>query len=145
MNERLNKSCSQVDCQHYGADDARVLGLCTGALAAAAVSCSRSTLELIPLAICAVTVAFRVGKHATDVAHRVASSDTSEQSWSMIVSGLTSGEAAVNNFCEQTVSTPTVTIAYPVRLWVISRLMWFLNRFSLRQASPTSALTRQAE
>lgn len=42
--------------------------------------------------------------HVTDVAQRVSPSGTSDQSWSMIVSGLASAEAAVNNFCEQTVS-----------------------------------------
>lgn len=37
------------------------LGLCTGALAAAAVSCSSNTLELLPLAVEAVRLAFRIG------------------------------------------------------------------------------------
>lgn len=96
--------CSQVDPRYHCGDNARVLGLCTGALAAAAVSCSQSTLDLIPLGVCAVRVAFRTGVHVTDVAQRVAPIDTSAQSWSMIVSGLESGEAAVKDFCGQTVS-----------------------------------------
>lgn len=37
------------------------LGFCTGALAAAAVSCSSNALELLPLAIEAVRLAFRIG------------------------------------------------------------------------------------
>lgn len=107
MVNKLNDLCSQADSPYRCGDNARVLGLCTGALAAAAVSCSQSTLDLIPLAVCVVIVAFRTGMHATDVAQRVAPSDTSDQSWSMIVPGLLSAEAAVNEFCEQTVSMLT--------------------------------------
>lgn len=59
------------------------------------------------MAVCAVKVAFRTGMHATDVARRVASSDNSDQSWSMIVAGLASAEAAVHSFCEQTILPPT--------------------------------------
>ena len=110
--KKLNTSCSQVDPQHFCSDNARVLGLCTGALAAAAVSCSRSTLELIPLAVCAVTVAFKTGVYATEAAQRIAPSDSSDRSWSMIVAGLAAGEAAVNSFCEQTVSDSTIRDSY---------------------------------
>ena len=106
---------SQVDPRQYGGDNARVLGLCTGALAAAAVSCSQSTLDLIPLAICAIRVAFRTGMHATDAAQRVAPSDTSDRSWSMIVPNLATAEAAVKNFCEQ-----TVRVSLPIILRVSS-------------------------
>lgn len=102
---------SQVEPQYGCGDNARILGLCTGALAAAAVSCSQSTLDLVPLAVCAVKVAFRTGMHATDVAQRFAPAETSAQSWSMIVAGLASAEAAVDSFCEQTVG--------------ISRSPWF--------------------
>ena len=114
---KLKSLYSRVDSQHYGTDNARVLGLCTGALAAAAVSCSQSTLELIPLAVCAVRVAFRTGLYATDAAQRVAPSD---RSWSMTVSGLASAEAAVNNFCEQTVRVLAIDDSYTasVRLTV---------------------------
>ena len=94
---------SEVDPRHYSGKDARVLGLCTGALAAAAVSCSRNTLELIPMAVTAVIVAFRTGMHVTDVAQRASPSDGSDRSWSIIVPGMASAEAAVKNFCEQTV------------------------------------------
>lgn len=94
-----------MDPLYSSGDNVRVLGLCTGALAAAAVSCSRSTLDLIPLAVCAVIAAFRTGMHATDVAQRIAPLESMNRSWSMIVAGLASAEAAVNEFSEQTVST----------------------------------------
>jgi len=71
-------------------------------LAAAAVSCSRSVLELIPMAVDAVIVAFRTGMLVTDVAQRVEPSDASDRSWSIIVAELASAEA-VPRLCEQTV------------------------------------------
>lgn len=108
MVKKLNNFGSQVEAQHCYGDNARVLGLCTGALAAAAVSCSQSTLDLVPLAVCAVKVAFRTGMHATDVAQRFEPSGTSSQSWSMIVAGSASAEAAVNDFCAQSVRLLTV-------------------------------------
>ena len=98
----LNDPSSQVDSRPYNGDNARVLGLCTGALAAAAISCSESTLGLVPLAILAIKVAFRVGLHAVDAARRIAP-DASNPSWSMIVPGVASAEAAVENFCAETV------------------------------------------
>lgn len=93
---------SQADTWNFHVDNSRVLGLCTGALAAAAVGCSRNTLELVPLALDAVTVAFRVGMHVTDMAQRLQPSDSSDQSWSIIVPGLASVEA-VHKFGEETV------------------------------------------
>ena len=81
-----------------------MLGLCTGTLAAAAVACSRSTLDLIPMAVDAVVVAFRIGLHVTDTAERFAPLPASDRTWSIIVSGLAAAEAAVTQFCSQTVS-----------------------------------------
>ena len=80
-----------------------MLGLCTGALAAAAISCSRNTLELIPMAVDAITTAFRTGMYVIDVAQRVESSDASDRSWSIIVPGSESVEAAVNGFVQEMV------------------------------------------
>jgi hypothetical protein len=82
------------------------MGLCLGGLAAAAVSCSRTTLDLIPRAVDAVRAAFRSGMHATETAKRLvpqASHDDLEGNWSMIFSGLTSSEA-LSKFCERSVS-----------------------------------------
>ena len=86
-----------------------MLGVCTGALAAAAVSCSRSVLELVPMAVDAVAVAFRTGMHVMEVAKRIESSDASDQSWSIIVPGLASAEV-VHRLCEQSVRTASLVI-----------------------------------
>jgi hypothetical protein len=94
---------------HESDGQACVLGLCTGALAAAAVSCSRSTPELVPLAVDAVRVAFRTGVHAADVGQRLEPAAVEEgedvRSWSVLVPGLAGAEAAVALFGDQTVST----------------------------------------
>ncbi|KAH7139674.1 hypothetical protein B0J13DRAFT_66577 [Dactylonectria estremocensis] len=87
------------DCYH-GTSVSQSIGLCTGALAAAAVSSSRSMLDLIPRAVDAVTVAFRIGMHVTDAATRVAHAQDSDESWSIIVPGTASYEA-VDKFREE--------------------------------------------
>lgn len=81
-----------------------MLGVCTGALAAAVVSCSRSTLELLLMALDAVTVAFRTGTYVMDVAQRIEPSDAINQSWLMIIPGAAFIEA-VQRHCEQSVRT----------------------------------------
>lgn len=101
---KANKFYSQAEDRYHGTAVSQSIGLCTGALAAAAVTCSRSTLDLVPLAVDAVTVAFRIGMHVTDAARRVAQLNDSDESWSIIVPGTASFEA-VDKFCEQTVST----------------------------------------
>ena len=102
--QKLNTLYRKADPWDYHADNSRVLGVCTGALAAAAVSCSRSVLELVPMAVAAVTVAFRTGMHVMDVAQRIEPSDATDQSWSIIVPGAASAEA-VHRICEQSVRT----------------------------------------
>ncbi|KAI0003486.1 ketoacyl-synt-domain-containing protein [Xylariaceae sp. FL0662B] len=99
---QLGVFISQVDTWDFHANNSRVLGLCTGALAAAAVGCSRNTLELVPAAVDAVVVAFRTGIRVTDMAQRLQPSDSSDQSWAIIVPGLASADA-VRRFCEHTI------------------------------------------
>ncbi|KAI5927308.1 beta-ketoacyl synthase [Camillea tinctor] len=98
---QLGSFISQVDTWDFHANNSHVLGLCTGALAAAAVGCSRNTLDLIPVAVDAVIVAFRTGMQVTDMAQRLQPSDSPDQSWSIIVPGLASADG-VRKFCEQT-------------------------------------------
>jgi hypothetical protein len=91
-----------------------VLGLCTGALAAAAVVCSRNTLELVPLAVDAVVVTFRVGMRVADMAQRLDPSDSLEQSWSFVVPGAGSAEA-VKKYCDSTVRRWSAILAVIMR------------------------------
>ncbi|KAF2853068.1 ketoacyl-synt-domain-containing protein [Plenodomus tracheiphilus IPT5] len=75
----------RADPGDFASGKACALGLCTGALAAAAVSCSRSTLDLIPLAVDAIAVAFRVGLLVESCARQLVQPDKNDQSWSVIV------------------------------------------------------------
>ena len=66
--------------------DTIIVGLCTGLLAAAAVSASQSALGLIENALKAVRVAFRIGITVNNAAQRL-STDVN-QSWSRLVVGV---------------------------------------------------------
>ncbi|TEA14637.1 Non-reducing polyketide synthase pks27 [Colletotrichum sidae] len=74
-------------------DNSCLAGVCTGALAAAAVSCSHSAPSLLSAGLHAVAVAVRVGALAWDVAERVSNLDgdsaeaASFESWSRAVTG----------------------------------------------------------
>ncbi|KAL4876805.1 beta-ketoacyl synthase [Aspergillus karnatakaensis] len=66
-------------------NDSYVLGVCTGSLAAAAISCSTSLSELLPLAVQTVLVAFRLGLCAQEVRDRLEISEANRtQSWSVV-------------------------------------------------------------
>ncbi|USP77767.1 hypothetical protein yc1106_05041 [Curvularia clavata] len=77
-----------------------VVGLCTGTFAAAAVSCSKSITELIPLAIEAVIVSFKTGVLVQDVAWRLAPSQDLDQSWAILIEGAASA-SLVSNFNDE--------------------------------------------
>ena len=67
------------------------------------MSCSRNTLDLIPLAVEAVVAAFKTGVHVSDVAQRIEPLQDPDQSWSMVVAG-PAAAGVVETFCEQSVS-----------------------------------------
>ncbi|KAH8432989.1 polyketide synthase alb1 [Aspergillus melleus] len=68
-----------------------VSGLCTGALAAAAVSCCNTVSELLPVAVQTVVVALRTGLCALNAAKAV---DQSEENWSIVLVGLSQQEVS---------------------------------------------------
>ncbi|KAF2266560.1 ketoacyl-synt-domain-containing protein [Lojkania enalia] len=98
---QLGLFISQADPSYPCVDNARILGICSGTLAAAAISCASSTLDLVPLAVSAVIVAFRTGMHVTDVGERLERSQDSDQTWAMIVFGPACSEG-VDRFNEET-------------------------------------------
>ncbi|KAJ5784444.1 polyketide synthase [Penicillium pulvis] len=67
-----------------------VVGLCTGLLSAAAVSCSKTVTDLIPLAAHTVLVAFRVGLCVSEVLHGIAPQVGKDPaaSWATLIPGL---------------------------------------------------------
>ncbi|KAL4789091.1 beta-ketoacyl synthase [Aspergillus venezuelensis] len=66
-------------------NDSYVLGVCTGSLAAAAISCSSSLSELLPIAVQTVLVAFRLGLCAQEVRDRLEISEANRtRPWSVV-------------------------------------------------------------
>ncbi|KAL2132795.1 hypothetical protein VTI74DRAFT_3364 [Chaetomium olivicolor] len=93
-----------------GPNDAYTLGVCTGSLAAAAVSCSSSLSELLPLAVQTALIAFRLGLCALDIRDRLETSvEDRGRPWSVVLSGLEAQAAAVSikNFCDENVLPKT--------------------------------------
>ena len=71
-----------------------MVGLCTGSLAAAAISTSRSVFELVPAAIEAVLVAFRTGLRSVEVRQDIEpNAQDMSSSWSIIL-GIQEGQAS---------------------------------------------------
>ncbi|KIX09737.1 uncharacterized protein Z518_00818 [Rhinocladiella mackenziei CBS 650.93] len=92
--------------------DARLVGLCTGLLAASAVASADSLTALLPLAVESVRIAFRAGAHVGRVADQI-ECDTKPQSWSTIVAAdEKSAQAALDAFHKEKGTSPTN------RLWI---------------------------
>ncbi|KAL3418618.1 Conidial yellow pigment biosynthesis polyketide synthase 2 [Phlyctema vagabunda] len=105
----------------------QILGVCTGLLAASAVASSSSLNGLIPLAVQAVRVAFRLGARVSTIASQLESTISWQQTWSTVVVGISGDIAyvAINEFnTEQAlvtsnklylsaVSTTSVTVSGP--------------------------------
>lgn len=84
-----NRSFEDPAKTYPGPTDSYVLGVCTGSLAAAAISCARSLSELLPLAVQTVTVAFRLGFLAHTTRRNLDGEETRGlQPWSMVVNDL---------------------------------------------------------
>ncbi|KAF1952593.1 ketoacyl-synt-domain-containing protein [Byssothecium circinans] len=103
---QLGVFISQAESWNYDPGTSLLVGLCTGALAAAAVSCSRSTVDLIPLAVDAVTAAFRIGMVVVEAANRISPLQHSDQKWSVILPEAASAQG-VRKFCEQSMLPST--------------------------------------
>ncbi|KAL4758755.1 ketoacyl-synt-domain-containing protein [Aspergillus foveolatus] len=111
---QLGEFIRQADQVDLAAHKICVTGLCTGALAAAAVSCSRSILDLVPLGLDAIVAAFRTGLLVTDFAYRLASPLDGGQSWSVFVQNPTA-VSAIDEFCAETrlIVKPYVSVYAP--------------------------------
>lgn len=92
--------------RHVDKNSSRALGICTGALTAAAVCCSRTVPELIPLGVHAIRVAFRIGILVADTARRIESPISSNLSWLLVLPGLKVAKESLDAFIELEVSLP---------------------------------------
>nr|ALQ32777.1 putative polyketide synthase [Fusarium babinda] len=75
---------ARSDKQHPPALPSLLLGICTGGLATAAISCAKDVFEISKLGVQAATVAFRQGMYVRSRAENLGYSTPS--SWSMILS-----------------------------------------------------------
>ncbi|KAI3395988.1 hypothetical protein diail_558 [Diaporthe ilicicola] len=97
---------SQTTHEYPTSRDSRLVGLCTGTLAAAAVSCAHSVVDLLPMAVTAVIAAFRTGITAASAGRRTVKLDKSDldsevsQSWALVAAGSAASQA-VKEFVEQ--------------------------------------------
>ena len=82
-----------------------VIGLCSGALAAAAVSSSTTFFNILPAAVHSVVISFRTGLRSAEAGLMISSSKDSQGEWSLLVSKLTIAEAqqAINDLSEGSV------------------------------------------
>ncbi|KAJ9640320.1 hypothetical protein H2199_005859 [Coniosporium tulheliwenetii] len=92
-------------------EDTYLLGLCTGSLAAAAISSCSSLSELLPAAVQTVLVAFRLGLCVVDMRDRIeAPSKNTSQEWSVVIFDLEPKAAtnAISEFCQTNVLPQTM-------------------------------------
>lgn len=72
--------------------------MCTGALAAVAVSCANSVIALVPLALHTIAITVRLGALAWDVADRISTHNVDDgarfKSWTAAVAGSSADDVA---------------------------------------------------
>ncbi|KAJ5398556.1 hypothetical protein N7465_009045 [Penicillium sp. CMV-2018d] len=117
-------------------DESCIIGLCTGQLASAAVSSSKTIGELIPAGIETVVLALRLGMCVLRVQELIEPSKSATSSWSVLISGIR--EPAAQDLIQQIlvnilkalprVSQPYISAVSPNGL-TISGPPTFLSRF----------------
>lgn len=90
--------------------ESQIIGLCTGHLASAAVSCSKTVGELIPAGVETVVLALRLGMCVAKMRDLVESSESTSSSWSVLASGLCESEAKkmIDEFGKANVSSSSL-------------------------------------
>lgn len=91
-----------------------VIGICSGALAAAAVSSSTTFSNLLPAAVHSVVISFRTGLRSAEGGLTISSSRGFQGDWSLLVSEIRIVEAqqAINDFSEASVSCPSAHVVF---------------------------------
>jgi naphtho-gamma-pyrone polyketide synthase len=100
-------------------DDNCIIGLCTGQLASAAVSSSKTVGELISVGVPTVVLALRLGMCVLKVQGLIEPSKSAASSWSVLVSGMREPEAQdlIEQYAKKNVS---VSLVKETRLRLIS-------------------------
>ena len=91
-----------------------VIGICSGALAAAAVSSSTTFSNLLPAAVHSVVISFRTGLRSAEASLAINSSRGFRGDWSLLVSRITIVEAqqAINDFSGASVGCPSAHVVF---------------------------------
>jgi Starter unit:ACP transacylase in aflatoxin biosynthesis len=105
----FDRRCHQAQGLYPQPPDSYLIGICTGSLAAAAISCCQTLSELLPVAVQVVNLSLHAGRLAADIGARLQVDSDSEQSgtsWALIFTGLTTDRAnpVINAFSESEVS-----------------------------------------
>ena len=89
-----------------------VIGVCSGALAAAAVSSSTTFSNLVPAAVRSVVISFRTGLRSAEAGLMISPSKDFQGDWSLLVSRITTAEAqqAIIDFSEDSVDCPSTHV-----------------------------------
>ena len=74
-------------------DHTFLVGLCSGLFAAAAITSTPSLSALVPVAVQAVLMAFRTGRHVATMAERLSPPVQHSQSWTYILPGVKEEQA----------------------------------------------------
>ena len=91
-----------------------VIGICSGALAAAAISSSTTFSNLVPAAVHSVVISFRTGLRSAEAGLTISSSKGSRGDWSLLVSRITIVEAqqAISDFADASVACPSAHVLF---------------------------------
>jgi hypothetical protein len=119
----MNREYDDVGKPYPRPDDSYVLGLCTGALAAAAVSSSSSLSELLPIAVQTVLISFRLGLCALGMRDRLELSEKDRtEPWSVVISDLEpqNAAAAIKDFCRTNVRYPQCAFRSQLTFCIVS-------------------------
>lgn len=83
----------------------RIVGLCTGMLAAGVIASSNTVADFMPLAIEAVRIAYRTGVQVSHISQTLVKDSTVGASWSSVVAGISEKGAnqALDSFHQQAV------------------------------------------
>lgn len=100
------------------------MGLCTGLLAAAAVSSSQSVSHLLPTAVHAVLIALRLGLSAFKTGVFVDPTAKSQDSWSAVVMkiGIEEARDVVTQFCSEKVISSFISVTFATESTKLTRL-----------------------
>ena len=92
--------------EYPSSSNGAIIGLCTGLLPSAAVSCSKTVGELLPVAVETVVLALRLGLCVLSVQKLVDAGNSTSPSWSALVSGISETEVLnkIQEFSSQQVS-----------------------------------------